>query len=82
MRRFRISRSTMAEFRAQDRRAIAQLVEVIGPVLHHADALFPILAARIGREASTAVLAVHISLSCLAAAAALVHLYFVYAYTA
>lgn len=47
-----------------------------------AGAVRPVLARRIGREASTALLAVHISLSCLVAAAALVHLYFVYAYTA
>lgn len=41
-----------------------------------------LLAARLGRESSLALLAVHISLSCLVAAAALVHLYLVYAYTA
>ncbi len=38
----------LAELRAEDFRAIAELVEMISPVLHHAHALIPIFAARIG----------------------------------
>ena len=41
-----------------------------------------LLGARAGRRASTALLAVHIGGACLVAAGALLHLYFVYAYTA
>ena len=45
-------------------------------------ALRAIVGVRMGRALSTALLAVHIVASCLVAAAALLHLYFVYAYTA
>jgi len=37
----------MAELRSQDRRAIPQLIKVIGPVLHHADTFLPVLTTRI-----------------------------------
>ena len=47
-----------------------------------AGALRALLGVRIGRAMSTGLLAVHISASCLLVAAALLHLYFVYAYTA
>jgi hypothetical protein len=47
-----------------------------------AGALRAVLGTRIGRRASTALLVLHIGLSCLVAAAVLLHLYFVYAYTA
>jgi hypothetical protein len=47
-----------------------------------AGALRVVLGPLIGRSGSRALLAAHIGLSCLVAAAALLHLYFVYAYTA
>lgn len=47
-----------------------------------AGALREVLRARIGRAASAALLTLHISFACLVGAAALLHLYFVYAYTA
>jgi hypothetical protein len=47
-----------------------------------AGALRSLLGPRLARAASIALLAVHISLSCLLCAAVLLHLYFVYAYTA
>lgn len=47
-----------------------------------AGALRALFGRRLGRAGSTTLLAVHISLSCLVSAAALLHLYFVYAYTA
>ena len=47
-----------------------------------AGALRVVLSPLVGRRGTQALLAVHIGLSCLVAAAALVHLYFVYAYTA
>lgn len=47
-----------------------------------AGALRALLGPRLGRVASTFLLAVHIGLACLVSAAALVHVYFVYAYTA
>jgi hypothetical protein len=47
-----------------------------------AGALRTVLGTRIGRRASTTLLTLHISLSCLVAAAALLHLWFVLAYTA
>jgi hypothetical protein len=47
-----------------------------------AGALRGVLGPKIGRRGSTALLALHIGLSCLVAAAVLLHLYFVYAYTA
>ena len=47
-----------------------------------AGALRSLFGLRLGRAASTALLAVHISLSCLLCAAVLLHLYFVYSYTA
>ena len=37
-----------AKIRFQDFPAIAQVIKIIGPVLHHLDALIPILASRIG----------------------------------
>jgi hypothetical protein len=47
-----------------------------------AGALRALLGSRLGRSVSTTLLAVHITLSCLASAAVVLHLYFVYAYTA
>ena len=47
-----------------------------------AGALRAVIGRRIGRAASTALLVLHISLSCLVLAAVVLHLYFVYAYTA
>jgi hypothetical protein len=47
-----------------------------------AGALRAVIGRRIGRAASTALLVLHITLSCLVLAAVLLHLYFVYAYTA
>jgi hypothetical protein len=47
-----------------------------------AGALRAVIGRRIGRKASTSLLVLHISLSLLVAAAVLLHLYFVYAYTA
>jgi uncharacterized membrane protein YhaH (DUF805 family) len=47
-----------------------------------AGALRAVIGRRIGRQASTGLLVLHIGLSCLVAAAVLLHLYFVYAYTA
>ena len=47
-----------------------------------AGALREVMRARIGRAASAALLTVHISFACLVGAAALLHLYFVYVYTA
>jgi hypothetical protein len=47
-----------------------------------AGALRAVIGRRIGRAASTTLLVLHISLSCLVLAAVLLHLYFVYAYTA
>jgi hypothetical protein len=51
-------------------------------VAQAAGCLRALLASRLGRSASTALLSLHISLSCLVSAAVLLHLYFVYAYTA
>jgi len=51
-------------------------------VAQAAGALRALFGTRLGRKVSTALLALHISLSCLVSAAVLVHLYFVYAYTA
>lgn len=45
-------------------------------------ALRTLMGARTGRATSAGLLGIHIAASCLVAAAALVHLYFVYAYTA
>lgn len=47
-----------------------------------AGALRSMFGARLGRAASTFLLLLHIALGCLVSAAAVVHLYFVYAYTA
>jgi hypothetical protein len=47
-----------------------------------AGALRALLGQRLGRRGSGALLLVHVSVSCLVSVAALVHLYFVYAYTA
>lgn len=47
-----------------------------------AGSLRAVLGRKVGRSASTTLLVLHISLSCLVCAAVLVHLYFVYAYTA
>jgi hypothetical protein len=47
-----------------------------------AGALRALLGTRLGRKASILLLVLHIALSCLACAAVLLHLYFVYAYTA
>ena len=47
-----------------------------------AGALRALLGPRAGRRVGTTLLAVHITLSCLVCAAVLLHLYFVYAYTA
>ena len=47
-----------------------------------AGALRALFANRLGRSVATALLTVHIALSCLVSAAVLLHLYFVYAYTA
>lgn len=47
-----------------------------------AGALRALVGARIGRLASTTLLVVHIGLACIVSAAAAVHLYLVYAYTA
>ena len=47
-----------------------------------AGALRVLFGSKLGRRAATTLLALHITLSCLVSAAALVHLYFVYAYTA
>ena len=45
-------------------------------------ALRAVLGTKLGRGTSTGLLTLHISLSCLVAAGVLLHLYFVYAYTA
>jgi hypothetical protein len=45
-------------------------------------ALRTLVGTRVGRRGSTVLLAAHICASCLVSAAALLHLYFVYAYTA
>jgi hypothetical protein len=47
-----------------------------------AGALRAVIGRKIGRQASASLLVLHISLSCLVAGAVLLHLYFVYAYTA
>lgn len=47
-----------------------------------AGALRAVVGRRIGRKASMALLVLHISLACLVVAAVLLHLWFVYAYTA
>lgn len=47
-----------------------------------AGALRAMLANKLGRGVATGLLVVHITLSCLVSAAVLLHLYFVYAYTA
>lgn len=47
-----------------------------------AGALRALLGTRLGRQGSTVLLVLHIGLSCVASAAVLLHLYFVYAYTA
>ncbi|MDB5858978.1 MAG: hypothetical protein JWQ76_2667 [Ramlibacter sp.] len=47
-----------------------------------AGALRTVLVPRLGRAASTGLLALHISLSCLVGAGAVLHLYFVYVYSA
>lgn len=47
-----------------------------------AGALRGVLGTRLGRKASVTLLTLHISLCCLVAAAVLLHVYFVYAYTA
>lgn len=47
-----------------------------------AGALREVMRARLGRAASAALLTIHVSFACLLGAAALLHLYFVYAYTA
>jgi hypothetical protein len=50
-------------------------------VAQAAGALRAVLGIRLGRAGSTALLALHIGLSCVVSAAVLLHLYFVYAYT-
>lgn len=51
-------------------------------VAQAAGSLRALLGSRLGRSASTALLSLHISLSCLVCASVVLHLYFVYAYTA